>query len=249
MGELEGRIAVVTGGARGIGKAICETLAREGASVAVCDVDYKTAEKTAEEIKASGFSAFSFALDVSSAKNVDEVFSEIIGKYGKVDILVNNAGICYYVPIEKITEEEWDKVLAVNLKGTFLCSKAVMHSMMAQRWGKIVNISSVAAKIGGILAGAHYSASKAGVICLTKSFALRLAPYNINVNAICPGQIRTRMTDIWTEEEKKKFIEKIPLGHFGEPQDIAEAVLFLVSERAKFITGEILDVNGGIFMD
>ena len=249
MRELEGRIAVVTGGARGIGKAICQTLAGEGARVAVCDVDYEASRQTVEEMKDQGLSAFAVKLDVSSGREVKKVFGKIIDDFGKVDILVNNAGICYYVPFEKITEEEWDRVLAVNLKGTFLCCQAVMHSMMAQRWGKIVNISSVAAKIGGILAGAHYSASKAGVICLTKSLALRLAPYGVNVNGICPGQIRTRMTDIWSEEEKGIFRKQIPLGHFGEPRDIAETVLFLVSERAKFITGEIVDVNGGLFMD
>ena len=249
MRELEGRIAVVTGGARGIGKAICQTLAGEGARVAVCDVDYEASRQTVEEMKDQGLSAFAVKLDVSSGREVKKVFGKIIDDFGKVDILVNNAGICYYVPFEKITEEEWDRVLAVNLKGTFLCCQAVMHSMMAQRWGKIVNISSVAAKIGGILAGAHYSASKAGVICLTKSLALRLAPYGINVNGICPGQIRTRMTDIWSEEEKGIFIKQIPLGHFGEPRDIAETVLFLASEKAKFITGEIVDVNGGLFMD
>ncbi|RLE11346.1 short-chain dehydrogenase [Candidatus Aerophobetes bacterium] len=249
MRELEGRVAVVTGGARGIGKAICQTLAREGARVAVCDVDYKAAEEAATEMRGQGLSTFPVKLDVSYSKEVKRVFEDIINKYKKVDILINNAGICYYIPFEKISEGEWDRVLAVNLKGTFLCCQAVMQSMISQGWGKIVNISSVAAKIGGILAGAHYSASKAGVICLTKSLARRMAPHGVNVNAICPGQIKTRMTDVWSEEEKEKFVQQIPLGHFGEPQDIAEAVLFLVSERAKFITGEIIDVNGGFFMD
>jgi len=249
MRELEGRIAVVTGGARGIGKAVCQTLAREGARVAVCDVDYKAAEEAATEMRGQGLFTFPVKLDVSCSKEVKRVFEDVINRYKKVDILINNAGICYYIPFEKISEEEWDRVLAVNLKGTFLCCQAVMQSMISQGWGKIVNISSVAAKIGGILAGAHYSASKAGVICLTKSLARRMAPHGINVNAICPGQIKTRMTDVWSEEEKEKFVQQIPLGHFGEPQDIAEAVLFLVSERAKFITGEIIDVNGGFFMD
>jgi len=249
MNELDGKVAVVTGGARGIGKAICQSLAREGASVIVCDIDYEGAEETASEIRNQGFSAFAFKLDVSCGKEVKKVFKEILEKFKRVDILVNNAGVTSLVPLEEMSEEEWDRVMAVNLKGPFLCSQAVMKAMMSQREGKIVNISSLAGKVGGIVVGANYSASKAGVISLTKSFAKKMAPYGVNVNAVCPGQIKTRMTDIWSEKDKKKFIEQIPLGHFGEPEDIAEAVLFLVSRRAKFITGEVVDVNGGIFMD
>ncbi len=166
-----------------------------------------------------------------------------------MDILINNAGICYLTPFEDITEEEWDKVISVNLKGAFLCSQAVMRAMISQRWGKIVNIASLAGKVGGILVGAHYSASKAGIICLTKSLAKRMAPYGVNVNAVAPGQIKTKMTDDWPENEKEKLRRSIPRGHFGGPEDVAETVLFLVSDRARFITGEIIDVNGGIFMD
>lgn len=249
MKELAGKIAVVTGGARGIGKAICNALAKEGASVIICDIDLSTAEKTVEELKNQNLQACAFKLDVSSGKDVKMVFGKIMEQFQKVDILVNNAGITSLTPFEKITEEEWDRVLAINLKSAFLCSQAVMQGMIARRWGKIVNIASLAGKVGGLIVGAHYAVSKAGIICLTKALARRLAPYGINVNAVAPGQIKTRMTDIWSDEDRERFRKEIPLGRFGEPEEVAEAVLFLVSERAKFITGEILDVNGGILMD
>ncbi|MBC7189790.1 SDR family oxidoreductase [Candidatus Aerophobetes bacterium] len=249
MKELAGKIAVVTGGARGIGKAICNALAKEGASVIICDIDLSTAEKTVEELKNQKFQACAFKVDVSSGKDVKRVFGKIIDEFQKVDILVNNAGVTSLTPFENITEEEWDRVLAINLKSAFLCSQAVMQGMIARRWGKIVNIASLAGKVGGLIVGAHYAVSKAGIICLTKALARRLAPYGINVNAVAPGQIKTKMTDIWSDEDKERFRKEIPLGRFGEPEEVAEAVLFLVSERAKFITGEILDVNGGILMD
>ena len=248
MRELEGRIAVVTGGARGIGKAICQTLAGEGARVAVCDVDYEASRQTVEEMKDQGLSAFAVKLDVSSGREVKKVFGKIIDDFGKVDILVNNAGICYYVPFEKITEEEWDRVLAVNLKGTFLCCQAVMHSMMAQRWGKIVNISSVAAKIGGILAGAHYSASKAGVIAFTKSLAKEVSGRGITVNCVAPGFIETRMTGVFSEEEKRNILSQIPCGRLGKPEDVAWVVAFLCSDYAFYVNGEVINVSGGLYM-
>jgi len=249
MKELKGKIAVVTGGARGIGKAIAQTLAKEGANVILCDVDYKTAQSAVNEIQDQGFVASAVKMDVSCGKEVKKVFEDILNKFARVDILINNAGICYLTPLEDISEEEWDKVISVNLKGTFLCSQAVMQAMISQKWGKIVNIASLAGKVGGILVGAHYSASKAGIICLTKSFAKRMAPYGVNVNAVAPGPIKTEMTDVWSENEKEKFRKSIPLGDFGNPEDVAETVLFLVSDRARFITGEIIDVNGGALMD
>lgn len=249
MKELEGKIAVVTGGARGIGKAISQTLAKEGAHVILCDLDYKSAQRTANDIQNQGFAASAVKMDVSCSEEVKKVFEDILSKYARVGILINNAGISSLTPFEDISEEEWDKVISVNLKGTFLCSQAVMRAMISQRGGKIVNIASLAGKVGGILVGAHYSAAKAGIICLTKSLAKRMAPYGVNVNAVAPGPIKTKMTDSWPENEKEKFRRSIPLGHFGNPEDVAETVLFLVSDRARFITGEIIDVNGGILMD
>ncbi len=249
MGELKTKVAIITGGACGIGKTISQTLAKEGAHVIVCDIDYGLAQNTVSDIKNQGFAASAFKMDVSCGEEVKRVFKNILNKFARIDILINNAGICSLTPIEDITEEEWDGVMDVNLKGTFLCSQAVLKSMMTQKRGKIVNIVSIAGKVGGIFTGAHYSASKAGVICLTKSLALRLAPYKINVNAVAAGPMKSQMTDAFPPDEKAKLAQSIPLGGFGEPQDVANAVLFLVSNKAKYITGEILDVNGGLLMD
>ncbi|MFQ6065925.1 MAG: SDR family NAD(P)-dependent oxidoreductase [bacterium] len=249
MKELEGKIAVVTGGARGIGKAIAQALAKEDAQVILCDLDYKSVQNTANDIRNQGFATSAVKMDVSCSKEVKRVFEDILNKHARVDILINNAGICSLTPFEDISEEEWDKVISVNLKGTFLCCQAVMRAMISQRGGKIVNIASLAGKVGGILVGAHYSAAKAGIICLTKSLAKRMALYEVNVNAVAPGPIKTEMTEVWPENEKEKFRRLIPLGDFGNPEDVAETVLFLVSDRARFITGEIIDVNGGALMD
>ncbi len=249
MGELKTKVAIVTGGAQGIGKAISHTLAKEGAYVIMCDIDYTLAQNTVNDIKNQGFAASAFKMNVSCGEEVKRTFENILSKFTRIDILINNAGICSLTPIEDITEEEWDKVMDVNLKGTFFCSQAVLKPMMTQESGKIVNIASIAGKVGGILTGAHYSASKAGVICLTKSLALRLAPYGINVNAVAAGALKSQMTDTFPPAKRAKLAQSIPLGGFGEPQDVANAVLFLVSEKAKYITGGILDVNGGLLMD
>jgi len=247
--QLREKVAIVTGGAQGIGKVICCTLAKEGAHVVVCDINKKAAQATAEEIKGKNLNAIRVKADVSCANEVNLMVKDVLDKLGRIDILINNAGICSLTPIEDITEEEWDRVMDVNLKGTFFCSQAVLKPMMTQKSGKIVNIASIAGKVGGILTGAHYSASKAGVICLTKSLAFRLAPYGINVNAVAAGALKSQMTDAFPPDKRAKLAQSIPLGGFGEPQDVANAVLFLVSNKAKYITGEILDVNGGLLMD
>jgi len=249
MEESKTKVAIVTGGACGIGKVICCTLAKEGVRVIVCDIDYGLAQNTVNDIKNQGFAASAVKMDVSCGEEVKRVFKNILNKFARIDILINNAGICSLTPIEDITEEEWDRVMDVNLKGTFFCSQAALRPMMNQKSGKIVNIASIAGKVGGILTGAHYSASKAGVICLTKSLARRLASYGINVNAVAAGAIKSQMTDTFPPDKKAKLAQSIPLGVFGEPQDVAHAVLFLVSDKAKYITGEILDVNGGLLMD
>jgi len=249
MGELKTKVAIVTGGACGIGKTISQTLAKEGAHVIVCDIDYGLAQNTVNDIKNQGFAASALKMDVSCGEEVKRVSKNILNKFTRIDILINNAGICSLIPIEDITEEEWDRIMNVNLKGTFLCSQAVLESMMNQKSGKIVNIVSIAGKVGGILTGAHYSASKAGAICLTKSLALRLAHCGINVNAVAAGPLKSQMTDTFSPDKRAKLAQSIPLGGFGEPQDVANAVLFLVSDKAKYITGEILDVNGGLLMD
>jgi 3-oxoacyl-[acyl-carrier protein] reductase len=245
--DLTGQVAVVSGAARGIGRAICLALARDGASVVAADTDVKGAEETVAQIEDR--SAMAAEVDVASESSVKNLYASVIERFRCVDILINNAGICRMIPIPDITVEEWDRVLAVNLRGTFLMSREAFGIMKAQGHGRIVSIASAAAKIGGLAAGAHYSASKAGVICFTKSLALQAAPFRINVNAVCPGPMQTEMTEAWGEETNKAFAEKIPWKEYGEAQDVAEAVVFLASDRARYITGEILDVNGGLVMD
>jgi 3-oxoacyl-[acyl-carrier protein] reductase len=249
QGTLQDRVAVVTGGAQGIGRAICETLSREGARVYVADLNITGAAETAKQISACGGKASPIQVDVSNEASVMALYKQVITTEKRIDILVNNAGICRMVPILETTVAEWDKILAVNLRGTFLMSREAFRIMKPQNSGKIISIASAAAKLGGIAAGAHYSSSKAGVICFTKSLALQAAPYHINANAVCPGPMATEMTDAWGDTTNTAFKAKIPLGDYGQPQDVAEAVAFLASDRARYITGEILDVNGGLLMD
>lgn len=247
--KLKSRVAVVTGAGRGIGRAIATALAREGADIVANDIDLQTAEETVEKIKAMGRRALAIKADVSNKREVNNIVKKTLEAFRKIDILINNAGVFSSTPVENMTEQEWTRIIDVNLRGVFLCSQAVIKPMKAQRSGKIVNLASLAGKVGGVFAGAGYAASKAGVICLTKSFAKQLAPYGINVNAIAPGVIETDMTRDWPEEVKESFLKQIPLGRFGRPEDIAEAVVFLVSDAANYITGEIMDVNGGYLMD
>ncbi len=247
--NLVGRVAIVTGAGRGIGKAIVIALAREGANVIVNDIDIQTAEEVVKEIKSLGRKALAIQVDVSDSKEVNRMVQLAIKKFKRVDILVNNAAIIRRGTIEDLSEEDWNKVIDVNLKGTFNCMKAVVGIMKKQRYGKIVNISSIAGKIGDLASAPCYGASKAGMTCLAKSLARELASYNINVNVVAPHAIETDMSREWSEEKRRSIIADIPLGRLGEPEDIAEAVAFLVSDKAKFITGEVLDVNGGYLMD
>jgi len=247
--NLDNKVAIVTGAGRGIGKAIAIALAREGANVIVNDVDIQTAEKVAREIKSLGWKALAIQVDISDSKEVNRMVQSVFKKFKRVDILVNNAAIIKRGSIEDLTEEDWDRVMNVNLKGTFNCAKAVVGIMKKQRYGKIVNISSIAGKIGDLASAPCYGASKAGMTCLAKSLARELASYNINVNVVAPHAIETDMSREWSEEKRKSIIADIPLARLGEPEDIAEAVAFLVSDKAKFITGEVLDVNGGCLMD
>ena len=245
--KLTGKVALVTGAAQGIGRGIALLLARNGADIVVSDINLEKAEETAKEIRAIGPKATAVKVDVSNLSDVERMVEAIIEKLAKIDILVNNAGITRDKLILRMTEEDWDAVLGVNLKGTFNCTKTVIRHMAKQRSGKIVNIASVVGEMGN--AGqANYSASKAGVIGLTKTIAREYAQRGINVNAIAPGYIETPMTDALPEKAKEELKRLIPMERLGKPEDVAEAVLFLVCEESSYITGQVLNVNGGIYM-
>ncbi len=247
---FEGRVTLVTGAGRGIGKAIAFGFAREKSHVIINDIYPKNElEMVAKEISAFGVECLAIRADVSRFDEVRDMMGQIEKTFQRLDILVNNAGIIRRGTIETVTEEEWDQVIRVNLKGTFNCSKAAVDIMKRQGRGKIVNISSIAGKMGDITSAPGYGPSKAAIDALTKTLARQLAQYGINVNAVAPHAIETEMSAQWSEEKRKSIIEAIPLKRLGKPEDVAEAVIFLASDKADFITGEILDVNGGFLMD
>jgi 3-oxoacyl-[acyl-carrier protein] reductase len=244
--RVKDKVALVTGGGRGLGEAISMTLAREGAHVAVGDINFSDAERVADAIRKMGGKSAAIKADVSKENDVKALVAKAADSLGTIDILVNNAGIIYQGSVAEMSEESWVRVLDVNLKGVFLCSREVMPILKRKRSGKIINLGSLAGKVGGLAVGANYAVSKAGVICLTKSLAKELAPYGINVNCLAPGVIDTEMTKELPREDLRK---SIPLGRLGEAQDVANAVLFFASEESKYITGETLNINGGILMD
>ncbi|MBW1695646.1 MAG: SDR family oxidoreductase [Deltaproteobacteria bacterium] len=247
---LNGRVSIITGSARGIGKRIAQLLASGGAAVVISDADESQAQATAREIETDfGGKTACIPADISQIDHIHNLVNTTVRQFERIDILVNNAGICPLNKIEDITLEEWNRVLSVNLTGVFFCCQAVMSVMKKQGSGNILNLASIAGKIGGIAAGAHYSASKAGVICLTKVFARAMAPFGVRVNAIAPGPVNTDMVKGFSEESMKILVEQAPLRRIADVDDIAEAALFLVSDAAKHITGEILDINGGLLMD
>jgi 3-oxoacyl-[acyl-carrier protein] reductase len=244
---LEGKVALITGGARGIGKEIAILFARNGSNIAICDVNLEEAEKTIKEIEGLGREGIAFKVDVTNSSQVQDMVDKILDKFNKVDILINNAGITKDNLLLRMSEEEWDKVIAVNLKGTFVCTKFISKVMLKQRFGKIVNLASIIGIMGN--AGqANYAASKAGIIGLTKSVAKELSSRNICVNAIAPGFIMTDMTAKLPEEVQKKMLSVIPLGRFGEAKDVADLALFLSSESSSYITGQVIQVDGGMVM-
>jgi len=245
--ELSGKVALVTGGAQGIGKAIALLLANNGADVAISDINLEKAQETANEIQALGKRSIALKANVADFKEVEQMVETIVGQLGRIDILVNNAGITRDRLILRMTEEDWDAVLDVNLKGTFNCTKAAIRYMSKQKSGKIVSIASVTGEMGN--AGqANYGASKAGVIGFTKTIAREFATRGINVNAIAPGYIQTAMTEAVPDKAKEMLKQMIPMERLGQPEDVAQAVLFFVSERSSYITGQVLNVNGGIYM-
>lgn len=246
-GMLEGKVAVITGSTQGIGRAIANTFAREGASVIIngC-LDISKCQAVASEIEALGGKALAVKADVANKTEVDELFATVVKRFGRVDIHVNNAGVVSSHPFLELSEEKWDKLMDVNLKGTYLCAQAAAREMVKKKYGRIINISSVAGFMG-FPGAAHYCASKAGVGQLTKVLALELAPMGINVNAIAPGLIETAMTKDIIENPAalKAMLQRIPIGRVGKPEEIASAALFLASPMADYVTGTTLIVDGG----
>lgn len=246
-GTLLGKLALITGGARGIGKSISLRLAEEGATVAIVDILQEVAEETANEFKANGFEAAAFSANVAKMDDATDTIKAVVEKFGKIDILVNNAGITRDTLIMRMSEEDWDAVIDVNLKGTFNFTKAVARPMMKARSGKIVNIASVVGRMGN--AGqANYSASKAGVIGLTKTTAKEFSSRNIQVNAVAPGYIKTDMTEKLSENARDAFLDVIPLHRAGTPEDVAGVVYFLSSSDSDYVTGQVINIDGGLLM-
>ena len=244
--DLSNKVAIVTGSARGIGQAIALKLAEAGATVVVNDIgDAQTLESVAEEIRAMNQQSLAVIADVSSASDVANLVEKTTAAYGKVDILVNNAGITRDQLVLRMSEEDWDMVLRVNLKSVFLCTRAVLRPMIKQRWGRIISIASIAGVVGN--AGqANYAAAKAGIIGFTRSIAKEMASRSITANAIAPGAIDTKLTQQLEETQRQELKKHIPLGYFGSPRDVAEAVVFLASEEAGYITGQVLNIDGGM---
>lgn len=241
------RTAFVTGASRGIGRACAIALAKSGVRVAIAARQRDKLEEAAAEIRSSGGEAFVIQLDLASPESIKEAFARTAKEFGRIDILVNNAGVTRDGLAMRMKREDWDLVLQTNLSGAFFCIQQVLPGMMRERWGRIVNISSVVGEAGN--AGqANYVASKAGLIGLTKSLAQEIASRNITVNAVAPGFIETDMTAALNEDVKARIMHGVPLQRFGKPEDIAAAVRFLSSEDADYITGHVLDVNGGMYM-
>lgn len=243
------KVAIVTGGGRGIGKAFVLALAEQGAWVSVWGRSLEPCNQVVEEIRQAGGRAMAVQVDVSDSSQVKGAVDTVLTEFGKIDILINNAGIARAVPIEEISGDDWDRVMAVNARGTFLCCKAVMNHMKQRGYGKIINIGSGAGKYGSNAAGAHYAASKAAVICFTRCLARELAPYGINVNSISPGPVMTDLLETLSGGDMNGFLATVPLGRIGSPEEVAPVAVLLASDDSSYMTGENIDVNGGVLMD
>jgi NAD(P)-dependent dehydrogenase (short-subunit alcohol dehydrogenase family) len=250
--SFAGRCAVVTGAGRGFGEQIAVDLAALGAAVGILDVDGDAADECAARLEAGGARALGVACDISDAAQVRSAFAEVAGGIGEVDVLVNNAGIATFTPFLETTEEEFDRIFAVNYTGTFNCCREVVPGMVERGYGRIVNISSVAGKRGGgFLGRVTYSSTKAGVIGFTKALARELAPHGVTVNAVAPGAMDTEMTKVLRDDEEllARVLAAIPMGRRGGIQDVADAVCFLASDLAGYLTGETIDIDGGVTME
>lgn len=246
--SLVGKVAVVTGGGSGIGAAISKALGTRGARVAVVDVDSDAAERVAAELHAGSARALAVEADVTEVGAVKEMVQAVRDEFGPVSVLVNNAAICPMTPFDEISLDEWNTVLAVNLTGAFLCSQAVIPDMAAQGWGRIVNISSLAGQVGGLIVGAHYAASKGGLLALTKSLARVGAPGGVTANAIAPGTVNTPMRREFTGAQQEALVEAGVIKRVASPEEIAAGVLYLISNDAGYVTGQTLSINGGALM-
>jgi len=247
MGQFDGKIALVTGAARGIGQAIALKLAGEGADLALCDLNAEWLEETAGKVKELGRRVECYSVDVSNGEAVAETVKAVEKDFGQIDVLVNNAGITKDGLLMRMSEDDWDAVLNVNLKGVFLFTKAAMRGMMKKRTGSIVNIASIIGLIGN--AGqANYAASKGGVIAFSKTVARELASRNVRCNAVAPGFIRTAMTDALPEDVQEKMLANIPLSKFGTPEDVADVVAFLAGDASGYVTGQVISTCGGMVM-
>lgn len=245
MGSLEGKVALVTGAARGIGQATAVRLATAGADLALCDLQQDWVAETAEKVRALGRRAECFTMNVADSADITRAVGEVEAAFGRIDVLVNNAGITKDGLMMRMSEEDWDAVLDINLKGTFLCTKAVSRIMMKQRSGSIVNVASIIGLIGNP-GQCNYSASKAGVIALTKTVAKELAARNIRANAVAPGFISTKMTEALPEDVQKKMLDNIPLKRFGTADDVANVITFLAGDEAAYVSGQVVTVCGGM---
>ncbi|MDP3064229.1 MAG: 3-oxoacyl-[acyl-carrier-protein] reductase [Chloroflexota bacterium] len=245
--SLKEQVALVTGGSRGIGRAISLRLARDGARIAIGDIREEEGKRTVAEVEALGVEALFVSLDVTQQESAAAAAKQVVERWGRLDILVNNAGITRDKLLLRMTPQDWDAVLNVNLKGAYLCSQAVLQPMLKRRRGRIVSIASVVG-IAGNAGQTNYSASKAGIIGFTKSLAREVASRSITVNAVAPGFINTEMVQTLSQEIQKQVLERIPLARFGTPEDVAGVVAFLCSEEASYITGHVINVDGGLIM-
>ncbi|TET18503.1 MAG: 3-oxoacyl-[acyl-carrier-protein] reductase [Dehalococcoidia bacterium] len=245
--DLSARVAIVTGSGQGIGREIALTLAEHGAGVVISDINATTANEVAAEIVARNGKSMAITADVTVQEEVASLVDQTVSSLGQIDILVNNAGIARDTLLVRMSSTDWDQVLATNLKGAFLCTQAVVRHMIRQRWGRIINIASVVGLIGNS-GQANYAAAKAGLIGLTKTTAREVAARGVTANAIAPGFIDTEMTRKLSDNAKQEFLRQVPLGYVGLPKDVADAVAFLASEEARYITGHVLNVDGGMVM-